>query len=238
MPWMSIDGMLDAMDRLQSGDPRLRDACGPARRRRPRGDSAGRGALFGLRALPRQGQPRRWPIALRSTCARQASSIVSSHGGFGPVPPAAEVALGSDRGQTPKPQGSDPNVRSSATRQLPPPRSPLGFQPPLMHRPPPMATNGSGVLHVPSGGGALDPGVGRAGAGGAGAVAGGSMPGGSHPPFQHVPPPIAENGSGVAQEALSDGGGGTTGADGVDGVAGGATLSAGGAMPGGSHPPL
>src|SRR5262249_36516965 len=53
-----------------------------------------------------------------------------------------------------------------------------------MHRPPPSATNGSGVMQPP--------GVG-AGGGGVGV---GTMPGGNHPPFTHVPPPKATKGSG------------------------------------------
>src|SRR5262245_8383955 len=59
---------------------------------------------------------------------------------------------------------------------------PGGSQPPFEHVPPPIATNGSGVVQPPEFGGG-----------------GGAIPGGSQPPFEHVPPPIATNGSGIVQ---------------------------------------
>ena len=94
-----------------------------------------------------------------------------------------------------------------------------------------MATNGSGVMHLPGAEGVIDLGFCKAGVRDAGAVAGGTMPGGSHPPFQHVPPPSARTDpewrrnrcpTVVARARAT----------------GGATLPAGGAMPGGSHPPF
>src|SRR4029079_13721505 len=73
----------------------------------------------------------------------------------------------------PTPQASSPVFRRvELSYGVPTPR---GIEPPLMHHPPPMDTNGSGVTHPPPAGGA--------GGGEPGAPAGGEMPGGSQPPL-------------------------------------------------------
>ena len=78
---------------------------------------------------------------------------------------------------------------------------PGGSHPPLQQMPPPIAPNGSGVVHA-----ALLVGAGAdvdVAGDGAEVVVGlaQAIPGGSQPPLQQIPPPMIANGSGVVHDA-------------------------------------
>lgn len=107
-----------------------------------------------------------------------------------------------------------------------------GTHPPFTHAPPPIVTNGSGVVHPV----VLGAGAGGVGVDGCGAE--GAMPAGTQPPPRHTPPPMATNGSGVVQPPVLGAGAGA----GVDGAGGGGAGADGcgaeGAMPAGIQPPL
>src|SRR5690349_17818035 len=98
-----------------------------------------------------------------------------------------------------------------------------------MHVPPPMATNGSGMVQV-----ALDVTL-TLGAGdetiAAAAIVGLLIVPGIHPPLTHVPPPIEANGSGVVQERADDVNVGVVGV--AEGAGAGVNVESAGI-----HPPL